>query len=300
MEDLKQIRSAHISESSPTGSNKYYSSFNKSAVKQPNKSCGWCGREAHDRAQCLAKDKDCKSCGKIGHCTTVSCKTQRKPNTYRSEKEGKNSRATGSTESRFKRSNMTSAINQIADQQSSPTASTRAGKDAGRPKGAFTKTVNLTLEEYDEYQRYLQATEFNDSLYAVYPEGEDPNVIDQVDINDAKVMAMIDTGAAANVIDELTYQSLCNKPEIVHLDKPFYGFGNPEKPLDIMGFCMATIRWKERDKRAPFIVIKGRHQALIGRRTAVALKMVTLHTCLTPANKSDLNQITGKANLSKA
>ena len=85
---------------------------------------------------------------------------------------GRNSRATGSTESRFKRSNMTSAINQIADQQSSPPASTRAGKDAGRPKVAFTKTINLTLEEYDKYQRYLQATEFNDSLYAVYPEGD--------------------------------------------------------------------------------------------------------------------------------
>ena len=38
----------------------------------------------------------------------------------------------------------------------------------------------------------------------------------------------------------------------------------------------------------------------MGRRTAVALVMVTLHTCSTPANKSDLNQVTGKANLSKA
>lgn len=44
----------------------------------------------------------------------------------------------------------------------------------------------------------------------------------------AKVMAMIDTGAAANVIEELTYQSLGNRPEIVRLDKPFYSFGNPE------------------------------------------------------------------------
>ena len=111
---------------------------------------------------------------------------------------------------------MTSAINQIVDQQSSLTASTRAGKDAGRPKVAFIKTVNLTLGEYDEYQRYLQATEFNDSLYEVYFEGEDPNVIDQININDAKVKAIIDTGAVANVIDEPTYQSLSNKGNRAH------------------------------------------------------------------------------------
>ena len=48
-------------------------------------------------------------------------------------------------------------------------------------------------------------------------------------------MAMIDTVAASNIIDELKYQSLCNKPEIVRLDKPFYGFGNLKKPLVIMG-----------------------------------------------------------------
>lgn len=52
-------------------------------------------------------------------------------------------------------------------------------------------------------------------------------------------------------------------------------------------------------QKSPFHRLR-RHQALIGRRTAIALGMVTLHTCLTTANKSDLNQITGKAHLTKA
>ena len=37
---------------------------------------------------------------------------------------------------------------------------------------------------------------------------EDPNTITTIIVNDTKVMAMVDTGAAANVLDERTHNSL--------------------------------------------------------------------------------------------
>ena len=54
-------------------------------------------------------------------------------------------------------------------------------------------------------------------------EEADPNTITVVDLEDTKVRVMADTGAAANTIDEVTYQSLRNKQELFRLDKPYFG-----------------------------------------------------------------------------
>ena len=139
--------------------------------------------------------------------------------------------------------------------------------------------VQFTDEEFDEYQRYVSATEWdNNGLYMFMGRHfEDPNTITTISVNDAKVMAMVDTGAAANVLDERTYNSLCNKPDLIQLNKPYYGYGNPDQAFSVMGFCVTTISLKGKTLRAPYIVIQGSHQKLIGRKTAVALGMITLN-----------------------
>ena len=58
---------------------------------------------------------------------------------------------------------------------------------------------------------------------------EDPNAITTINVNDTKVMPMIDTGAAANDLDEMTYNSLSNKPDLILLNNPYYWYGNPDR-----------------------------------------------------------------------
>ena len=66
-DDLKHIRSAHTSELVETGGVINYASFSKRTRAVTGKTCGWCGYEAHDRANCPAKNEDCKKCGAKGH-----------------------------------------------------------------------------------------------------------------------------------------------------------------------------------------------------------------------------------------
>ena len=128
--------------------------------------------------------------------------------------------------------------------------------------GSQKKTVQFTDEEFDEYQRYVAATEWdNNGLYMFMGRRfEDLNTITTIIVNDTKVMALVDTGAAANVLDERTYNSLCNKPDLIQLIKPYYGYGNPNQALPVMGFCVTTVSWKVKTLRAPFIVIQGCQQ----------------------------------------
>ena len=110
---------------------------------------------------------------------------------------------------------------------------------------------------------------------------------------------MVETGAAVNVIDELTYNSLYNKPDLLHLNKPYYGFGNPNKALEVIGFCVTTVTLREKSGRAAFKVIKERHQNLIGRKSARAIGMVTFNLDAEPENEPNVNLVATKTELSK-
>ena len=95
-------------------------------------------------------------------------------------------------------------------------------------------------------QRYIAATEWDDNgLYLFKVKNyEDPYKITTTNVNDTKVISVVDTGAAANVLDEWTYNSLRNKPDLIQLDKPYYGYGYPDHALPVMSFCVTTVSWK--------------------------------------------------------
>ena len=82
---------------------------------------------------------------------------------------------------------------------------------------------------------------------------------------------------------------MANKPSLLE-NKPYYGFGNPGKPLETLGQCTATAQWRGQTREATFIVMKGRHQNLIGRSTAVSFGMVKLYLDQSPVDH--VNQIT--------
>ena len=82
--------------------------------------------------------------------------------------------------------------------------------------------------------------------------------------------------AAANVVDEFTYNQFTNKPTMSRY-KPYYGFGNPGKALDTLGQCQAVVKWRGKELDTNLVVMRGKHQNLIGRTTAVEFGMVKLN-----------------------
>ena len=90
---------------------------------------------------------------------------------------------------------------------------------------------------------------------------------------------------------KLDFSSIINKPDLIQLDKPYYGYGNPDHALSVLGFCVTTVSWKGKTLRAAFIVIKLNHQKLIGRKTAVAQGMVTLNLDPDPVTDTSPNLV---------
>lgn len=55
------------------------------------------------------------------------------------------------------------------------------------------------------------------------------------------------------------------------MERPLYGFGNPEKALGTLGAFRAKLRWGSTEEEATVVEMKGgEHQNLVGRSSAVA------------------------------
>ena len=138
--------------------------------------------------------------------------------------------------------------------------------------GTGVKMVTLSPTEYDEYQRFLNAVEWSDGFNTISTVvNKEPNTLTQVEVDGSSIWIMVDTDAAANVMDELAYNSLVTKPALIK-NRPYFGFGNPERPLDTLGQCTASIKWRGKILETNFVVMRGRHQNLIGRSTAVMVR----------------------------
>ena len=138
LEDLQQIRSLHTQESNYGGTinsvnqEKPSTSYNIS-YKNPqiqSNLCSWCGNERHARQQCPAKGKKCNKCGKEGHYGKVCRQTiinQHNSQTSDNEKQSEP----------LKQDNKMNSIYQI------------------------TEKIQLTIEEYDEYQELKKLSEWD-------------------------------------------------------------------------------------------------------------------------------------------
>ncbi len=296
LEDLRQIRSILATGSPSAFVNNMF--HNRSAFPPQQSSCGYCGKEQHARQQCPAKGKSCNKCGKEGHYGKVCRQTRDQTPQQTNQKKfpGVNRHARGST-----RSGPAASINQISDttpnaQNVSAQSREDKWKSGCLPRSGEGVHITLSEQQYDEYQRFVKATEWGDVFNMVLDSHEtDPNTLTNVDINGTTVQVMVDTGAAANAINELTYNRLGKRPELDPLERSLYGFGNPEKPLRTLGEFKKRLRWNAAEEEATVVVMRGcTHQNLVGRRTAVALGMVTLNL-----GSAGMNQVEPKMEYSK-
>ncbi|RNA01644.1 RNA-directed DNA polymerase [Brachionus plicatilis] len=147
------------------------------------------------------------------------------------------------------------------------------------------RNISLTQQQYDEYSRYLKATEWDTFNMVIDSRTCDP--MTNIVINGTEIRVMVDTGPAANAINEQIYNTMDPKPPLKQLKLPHYVFDNPDKPLKTLGYFSTRLRWRTNQSGAQIVVMKGNsHQNLIGRHTAVELGMVSLNL-----GQADLNQI---------
>ena len=132
----------------------------------------------------------------------------------------------------------------------------------------------LSMEEYAEFLRYKEHTEWLGALKEenmVKRIQRWPRVQFRLGVN--QVEFLVDTGSPINVIDEATYESLWERPELEICNKKYYGYTS-KVPIEIRGQFDIEVEVQGVRVPATFIVVKGQEESLLSYRTAVATGLV--------------------------
>ncbi|KAK3097548.1 hypothetical protein FSP39_010680 [Pinctada imbricata] len=102
-----------------------------------------------------------------------------------------------------------------------------------------------------------------------------------VKVGGVNIKMLIDSGASCNIIDKQMWTNLKDKKIKCKSEKTvrkIYAYGNP-KPLPILGVFYADVITRKRQKEnVDFIVIDGKGEALLGRKTATELGLLKIYT----------------------
>ena len=213
--------------------------------------CFSCNRSKHaDMSQCPAKGRECRICGKVNH-FAVTCRS--KPQTSQS-------------------------ASKSASQNGGPRKQVSFQVDGSKVRhiegSSKLGEVVLSAEEYAEFARYKEYTEWlgalkgSDTVRRIHsgPRSE-------FRLGDNVLECLVDTGSPINVIDEVTYEGLRNRPRLEVCAKKYYGY-TAKTPLEIRGQFVADVEFRGVKTQAGFIVIIGQEESLLSYRTAMALGIV--------------------------
>ncbi|KAK3108849.1 hypothetical protein FSP39_017183 [Pinctada imbricata] len=102
-----------------------------------------------------------------------------------------------------------------------------------------------------------------------------------VKVGGVNINMLIDSGASCNIIDKQMWTNLKDKKIKCKSEKTVRkidAYGNP-KPLPILGVFYADVITRKRQKEnVEFIVIDGKGEALLGRKTATELGLLKIYT----------------------
>lgn len=82
-----------------------------------------------------------------------------------------------------------------------------------------------------------------------------------------------------NVMDEKTFMSVKDKPELLKCNTKLFGYRASE-PLPVLGKFIATAEYKGKSKTAAFFVISGRAETLLSYQTAEDLGIIKVCNAL--------------------
>ena len=107
--------------------------------------------------------------------------------------------------------------------------------------------------------------------------GSQPENVEMI-VGGCVVKIVIDLGASTNILDKGLWNDL-KQQKIVCVskkcDKTLYAYGSKE-PLKVLGTFSALTKEAESEVQAEFVLIDGEGEALLGRETALQLRVLKL------------------------
>lgn len=127
---------------------------------------------------------------------------------------------------------------------------------------------DLTLERALDIARGYERTECNvQGMFHVAARNRSSGPRAVIEVSGKKIDFLVDTGSAANVIDEATLAELKPKPKLRLSKGLYFGFKSTE-PLAVIGEFTTSVRSMRRSRDATFIVVPGRSECLLSYKTA--------------------------------
>ena len=207
--------------------------------------CRKCGRYEHKEGfTCPAKDKECKTCGKIGHFSSVCWQDSSKRGTTYKEKEGTTFKERNGSTSNFKK---------YGSDKYNKKWPEKKGKGVNNLQRNVSWQADMTADELNALERYKEG---RDSGLFMIKEITKQNKIARITENDlvkARVRTvgelityLVDTGSPINVIDEGPYERMVNKPILEPCEQKFYGF-TAVTPISMLSKFKTKLQFKKTD-----------------------------------------------------
>ena len=152
-------------------------------------------------------------------------------------------------------------------------------------------------KEQKEKEKVEQVSSFNSDKYweEVFALGKSKSPRIVLNICNEHLNFRIDTCASVNVLDELNFRKIKNKPKLEEHTSPIFGYSN--FLLKILGKFTTKLSYKGKEVIADFIVTKGDGGCLLGYESSLALNLVKILCsdneliCTIDKNKSDIKDI---------
>ena len=244
-----------------TAHGKEFNSFHRKMSSNPKK-CFRCDGSYPHSGSCPAQNKSCNKCGKMGHYAKC-CKS--KMYLPKKEQEGK----------RFK-------------QKQNPKFRHERQQNQNRPINEVATTHSPNLELSDEYLFAVKSLYEQENVRKQCLEKSEANFETVVQIENNKVLVLIDTGASINIMNSRTFENLnkrLEKPlQLRKTDTKVVTYGSNQPNLKIKGVVDVLIESKSNLGYSKFYVVETNHKNLLSGFTAVQLNILKI-------NKESINKV---------
>ena len=144
----------------------------------------------------------------------------------------------------------------------------------------FCRSARVNTVEYDQVPVNEPQADDSDSeflLNTVTVDSIDNNGDDWISpvlVNNVVIPMKLDTGAQTNILSEMDYKCLYNRPKLHPTQQRLKGFYNGNIP--VIGKCVATILHRNQSHRLSFFVVPGGVHSLLGRAACERLNLIRL------------------------
>ena len=138
------------------------------------------------------------------------------------------------------------------------------------------ENLSISINDYEEFIRYKDAVGYGLNMIKMVgkPVHGGPRV--ELVTNGQIISYLVDTGAAVNVMDQITLESMEPRPILTECPHSYYGYSS-DKPIKMIGQFDAELERGRKKLVTRFVVAAVEQVCLISYDTARELGLVSIH-----------------------